>query len=314
MTRSISLRTAALIGMVAAGCGGSSPVAYPDLTAKMVAAICQTEVRCGSFATTDECIDEVARVFGTNLQELDDVADGIIDFDASRAGQCVDDLASLSCDSVNILDRGSPSSCIAFIKGTVIDGGACFIGADCISGSCGNPQTTPTCTPGACGITPTLVAIGGSCVGANLSCGDFAFCSSTSNTCTAFLAAGATCMSSADCINGLACTNSVCTALPTAGQACNVDDGCASLGLACFVVSNAQTGVCTAYVDVGASCAAAPCKNGSSCVGETMLCVLDDATGAEDDGGQCTSNQQCFSNFCDSTGICAEQMACVGNV
>ena len=293
---------------------GSSPVAYPDFTPKVIASLCATEVRCGGFASADTCVAELKQIFTTNLQELDDVADGVIDYDAGQAGQCVDDLAALSCTSANILDRGSPSSCVAVLKGTVIDGGACFNSADCISRECDSPGTTPSCSPGSCAKTPMLVAVGGSCSGTNESCGDFAFCDSNSGTCKAFLGAGAACTVSGECANGLACANSVCAPLPTAGQACSSADGCASLGLACFVASGAQTGICAAYADAGASCAAAKCKNDSTCDASTMLCVANGAPMLVVDGASCMSSEQCASTFCNPAGVCAEQTACHGNV
>jgi hypothetical protein len=81
-------------------------------------------------------------------------------------------------------------------------------------------------------------SIGGPCAGADVSCGDDAWCPPTTGLCTSRTAKGVACEDSFECAVGSQCANdgegsAACTAFAAEGGSCERGDECDPLGLVC---------------------------------------------------------------------------------
>ena len=322
--------------------GDASAVTASTFFAAIEHAECQQYVRCGfaeDAASCDAIIDSYAG-FAQSIQLDSDVADGKVVFNASEAQACVDAVAAASCDQ-NIGVSGSrdiPAACSDYATGTIADGVACSANDECESGSCllASQCALNTCCAGTCN---TAVAIGGSCSQENSVCGPDGFCDTHNYTCAALLSAESACERSTDCRDGLACTKSICTALPTIGQACNTTDGCQGINLDCSVPDQNTPGTCVTAAARGATCDAAPCKLGSVCDLASATCIALPSVGSPcilggcaggsacdnsvspgrckalvANGGACSSDDLCISHFCNGVGapgaVCAAPPVC----
>jgi hypothetical protein len=196
---------------------------------------------------------------------------------------------------------------IAFLVG--VDDG-CPTGMQCLNNVCVSP---PAKSLGA----------GAQCRD-NFQCQDAFFCLITDSkkslgTCTARLPVNAACDSTIECIDGLACKNSVCAVRRGVGMSCVANNPSQPDRSTC----DSSIFVCLGDPDAGYQCqakvgAGGPCQRNEQCFGTT--CRLDAgvcASATTDAGGSCDSYRDCRSLDCrasdggqlgSSPGVCA--MAC----
>jgi len=323
---------AALIAATAAGCGGGS-VDINDLGAAVSDSYCQYYVSCGVFSSIDAC----KALFGDSRidpQLVADVDSGVIKYDGGAAKDCIDALATTSCNPGDQNSRVTPSSCDDAFTGTIGDGGTCYISDECISKNCDKPSCSMACCAGTCGpADPAPVAIGQSCEAAP--CVDGAYCDATA-TCAALLPAGSDCQGDSQCAYGLLCLGAgTCQAPAGAGDTCITGGNgpeCGVLGVVCDPTTNTCVGylaegaacdpqvgncqpftfcdqttmVCTSYPKVGEACPNNICAPGGFCDQTSQMCL-----GPQANGHTCTQSSQCQSNYCDQTsGQCADKTIC----
>jgi hypothetical protein len=324
---------AALIAAAAAGCGGGS-IDINDLGPAVADSTCQYYVSCGLFSTVDDC----KTFFGNNSidpQLLADVEAGLIDYDGGAAKDCLDALASASCNQGDESSRTTPSSCDDAFSGTVADGGACFVSDECVSSNCVVPGCGMACCAGTCGpADPPPAAIGQSCEATF--CVDGAYCDQTA-TCAALLPADSACQGDSQCAYGLLCLGAgTCQAPHDVGEDCITGGSapeCGLLGVVCdtttnkcmrYLAENAAcdpqvggcqpfffcdqtTMVCTSYPKVGQACPDGICAPGGFCDQTSQMCL-----GPQANGQTCSSDSQCQSNYCDLTSsVCADPVVCM---
>ncbi|MBV8760477.1 MAG: hypothetical protein JO257_24510 [Deltaproteobacteria bacterium] len=283
-----------LLLFVLVGCGGGLTIdEYPSAVRD---AFCKYLARCGSFPDVDTC--KRANI-GINLvinpSDKASVDQGKVIFDGSLAQDCLDAFASQTCDTTDQDGRAfSTAKCRDIIKGTVGNGGACALGAECKSGTCNVPTCSMACCQGTCmGDAPPAPGGAGAMCTTSSACAVGFYCDFTNQVCAELKAAGATCSSTNECAYGLGCAgtspNRVCKTLPKLGEACP-DGVCRDAGNYCN--SSMQ---CAKIGLAGSSCTTgAQCSSYYPCDTQAMQCTK--APGA---GEACTG--RCFDagTFCD---------------
>jgi hypothetical protein len=295
-----------LVGSALSACGGSGgSVPVAELGPRSVAALCATDVRCGTYADMASCTS--SRVSGTAQVEAD-IALGKTVYDAAAAGICLDALAMLSCSA-----SGSTTqlqACTDAVKGTVADGGPCVAGNQCVSSICNTASMSCpagiACCAGTCGPTRATVAEGGDCTGAGVRCADGSFCDSTaaSPVCTKLKAAGASCTLASQCARGLACvrttgaTTGTCGTYPATGQDCSNVATCDDSHDFCAQATH----LCTKRIAPGGDCATEPagCLRYARCDTTTQKCVAKSAAGSA-----CVDSSDCLGSLQCTNGVCA---------
>jgi hypothetical protein len=326
-----ALLVCSLVGLVtvAAACGGGG-VKIDDLDDELVDALCERQVRCGAYASLDEC----RAAANASIEELKRAIEaGRVDYDEGKAGDCLEALGSASCDTTSESARDEPDACREAIRGTVADGGECFADQDCISADCTVPETcTMACCAGTCAMTRAEVAIGGTCNGTTGPCAEGSFCDSASTTCVALRAMGGACSGDSQCGYGLYCSEAgTCADAPNRGGACP-DGYCADLGDRCDPTSM----TCVPLGRTGDACSEGfaglfDCQQPLTCNQTTLQCGPAPATGepcvffcatgsfcnANDvceatkaDGQACGGDDECQSDHCNDMDVCGTEPVC----
>ncbi len=298
--RVVSLLAALAAAAALAACGGSSSSKSSDrATARafcdaLVQSVYTKAVHCGGGSIIPRIYIEV--MFDClGFQEAQDAKR--ITYDGGRSKACLDALDAATCVEAEQYFGGStllglykrlPDACQAAVKPAVASGGDCFslLGIECIGGYCNieSPEqclaggatctaylatgancASGLCAPGyhcemTCVADPAISVLqaGGDCSVADTVCADGLYCDGTSH-CVARKAAPSACTGDRECLEGLDCKSNVCTAPLQVGATCAGGD-CAT-GLYCN-----GSAVCAAYPGLGASCAAPPS-------GDEVLCV-----------------------------------------
>jgi hypothetical protein len=327
---------AALAAALLHACGGSDPVTLGDLAERELSAQCSALARCGAVSSEASCKDLLRPALAANLSELSaGVASGTVSYDGDKASQCLDWLLAQPCDQSVAAVRVVPASCGETIKGSLAEGAACAIPAQCASGSCRSPvNCTDSCCPGACAAArPTPAAVGESCTARP--CVTGTTCSGSTHTCVALFAEGAACDYSDQCAYGTFCTGTsaqTCTKVPAEGApcasgrcgatglVCDKTDHCVrsyGLGAACTVgqsgcaydlICDPSTSKCSARPGVGSACVNGSCGPGAYCVYDNSgggLCTVLKANGQA-----CAQAYECQSESCQGK-VCADAGACV---
>jgi hypothetical protein len=292
------------------GDGGSKPggsdagISLSDFPAALVDGICAYAVRCGQMPDLATC---KAAFRADEGQVSADVQAGRTKYDGTAAAACLDTLGSRSCSRA----QGSWSEsqvCKDFVQGTVADDGACYVGSECVSGSCsGDICSGSECCLGACNPSPTAIPMGGDCSGSSKGCGSSAFCYYGSTpTCTAKGAAGQSCERvsyARSCVDGMYCVpngtdTGICGALPARGEICRPVGVCDSLLDYCDSV----TSTCVPNIPVGGDCSApsATCVDYATC-DTNRRCVAKASAGEPCDnvnGPRCLGLLLCDSGSC----------------
>jgi hypothetical protein len=318
----LGLLVVAACGSSGGGGGGAIPI--DDLAPTEIGELCDLEVRCGVFADSQTCLDLFNADFSSTVPDLvAAVKGGKVIYDGNKARTCLDTLIGTSCDRRDVFgNRDAPIECDETFVGTAGDGAMCAINQECVSQQCVLPTCAAnTCCVGACmGATaPVRGHIGQACT-TQAKCLE-GFCDTTTMLCTAFVADGGACSSSASCDSDVCMTT--CQALVPTGGACttsqlceNLGDNCLSatmkcgkggdVGATCTTSGDCSTllfcdptsKLCTALPKLGESCAnIGSCADVSFCDTTTMIC-----TARKADGAACTSQNECTSNKCDTSG------------
>lgn len=311
------------------GCKGGSGGSIPpdELGEALIDALCGRFVRCGVIEDQAACLDLFGGQIDTSIVELENaIANGTVLYDGVATARCLDAFEQQSCDETSESVRVEPQACDDAIRGTVADGGGCFIATQCISRECNIPSCPGACCEGTCDPTVAEAQLGESCVTAL--CAEGAFCNGT-DVCEALLAAGQPCTGDNECGYGLNCPNTnLCADAPNLGDPCP-DGGCADLGTSCSSsmvcvagarrgeacpvgtgcvgpsICNTTTRICEAPPAIGQPCQF-QCESGAFCDQTTNLCTADKA-----DGAACNGDNECASRFCDPTSICATEAPCI---
>ena len=326
---------AILIGLAA--CGEDS-ISLDDFEAEIVKAQCKVFTRCGATESVDSCLHAnfASGRLSASVQAIFDM--GKAKYDGAKARECLDGLASESCDTTSKSARVQPAACDALASGTIHDAGTCGNSLECISQKCTIPTCGTPCCQGTCtgDSKPVDAKLGESCT--NASCVAGTHCDTTSTTCVALKPSGMACTTSTECDYGLACTGTTartCAALPKLDEACSGQ--CRDIGTACSpttqtcvklgfanapCTSSAECGiayrcnaakVCAPGIALGASCVANDfcADTGAFCdvpMGQTMgTCTL-----PKPDGQMCQRNSNCEHRNCDPVSLmCAPEAVCI---
>jgi hypothetical protein len=243
---------------------------------------------------------------------------GSIAFDEQAAGSCASLVRNRGCAlSTNPTRAEVDEACGGVWTGTLADGAACRLDAECASEQCVAPVCDPfveccagTCTPR--DIPAQSSQAGGPCW-TNWECALGMFCApairtaGTMGTCRVLVAEGEPCDSPFDCQEDLVCRGwgtvgdvGACGRAPATGAACEPSefDACDDLRDHCSLVTLA----CERRIPVGESC------DSFTTYGE---CV---AYGYCTAGGGCAPLPAQAGQACAESFDCLGQLACVGSV
>jgi hypothetical protein len=323
---------------------GPETGSFADFAAKLAAAVCQREERCGYVGVSEDAACRAAQLATVTTPPSYSIDDAInakrATLDATATQACLSAIGAAGCgvrDSY-VVETG----CNGYLKGSVANGVGCRSSVECTSGFCA------AVADGCAGTCKAFVTAGFSC--ANALCDSASFCSSTNSVCVALggnnsacssgqpcqsglvchgLAAdgtggtcgsvtksGAACTYSGDCDVGLYCDpgTAKCTALVASGATCDAYDACQSpldcLGLTYPSGADVgKTGTCGAWGDIGKTCApdasVTGCPYDSVCNASSKTCTV---IGTE--GYVCTSSSDCRPDlYCSTAGTCAKEVS-----
>ncbi|HEY0990661.1 MAG TPA: Dickkopf N-terminal cysteine-rich domain-containing protein [Kofleriaceae bacterium] len=326
------------VAVLLAACGTDS-VSLEDYPQEFRDAFCRNFVKCGVVKDLDTCRN---LNFGVDLhitasgQAAFDM--GKAKFHGEKAQSCVDGIANSSCDLTSESQRQLPLACDQVATGTLHNGEACTLSAECISTTCSVPNCGMACCTGSCvGDTPPAVGkLGGPCPSGR--CESGAYCDFASEACLSYKQAGAVCAAAFECAPGLACIGTgltgTCTKLPKLGEACTTF--CTDFGATCNPTSKTcvevavggeacatdndcsalyfcDRGACSGGVALGAACTPqdhcvdprAFCDVPRGAISGT--CILPKANGMP-----CNFNDECQSFACSrDTGMCIDEPVCI---
>jgi hypothetical protein len=208
------------------GDSGSPTVPLAQLANAYATVVCtknfacctQADLKGKSLAT---CESTIVSQLQTGIQAISDGIDrGRTVYYPDRAGQCVQGIEGVSCQSWPIAPPTPlPAACDAVVKPQVGSGGACRSVVECTTGFCSGASTTAdgTCLPrAASGETCAQVLFQNTCQ-------DGLFCD-LANKCSATKPEGAVCTRARDC------TSQTCAVAPDAGA----DAGTVCQPAACY--------------------------------------------------------------------------------
>jgi len=319
---------------------GGGPISFDELPAKYAAAACTAYQNClgpifSIFLNGSDCTDLTTQrlengTFALIKQRIDQ---GTIHYDGSKAQACLDAVSKLTCDGLTHRDQ---PECLAALDGTVVLGGDCDLGEECM-GSAICQSSTGTC-PGKC---VALLSAGQACA-VDSDCGDGLQCSKETKLCVKPAIAGANCeYGSPPCGPGLIClgkddtakTPGVCRNVTTAfsaadGAACDLNAGTlCQTGVSCVADSiDASSQIVWKCVKsgtykTGEACHPAfpeACSSGNYCKVpasslDGICTAVPDAkqacgTGA---GAQCKAGAVCVAGLCQNYAV--NGVSCTGD-
>lgn len=263
--------------LTATACG-SDGVSIDDFSTKYSDAYCANQAKCQGAKTVAECKASQSLNDTSFLTLLEAVQNGTVKYDEGTGADCIDSVRGASCNFEGLYEE---NACEDLFVGTVAQGGACAIDAECAGSAPCNPtnvncDSDVMCCPGTCGTAQVVVASGGSC-GENDTCADGTYCKPPATT-----------------------GNGTCTALiTTSGAACDSFFACAN-PMVCNLFAAAPT--CETSAPSGGTCnpdQLIPCADGREhCDGATLKCV-----GPLADGAPCETSSEC-ANYASCTGTC----------
>jgi hypothetical protein len=340
--------------VVLAACGGSDGdglsgdghVTLTELPALYARAYCDAQRACAGdvlevFLAGEDCEANVETAIADEIPRIEQaIAAGKMRYDGTKVQACVDELRSRGC----LVGTDDPVECTNASDGTVAEGDACSMSAECAGGNtyC---KTDATC-PGRCAVRE---AAGGPCR-RNSECAAGLQCSEATRRCYAPAAAGAACDAGAPkCRDDLVCVGAdedsgqsgQCRSFADAfsldtGAACLIDAPFCKADLRCVIESGAPlTTRCAAPVASGAPCKLALpdvcpgdqyCRaatdtvdgvctakpgNGQPCaapgIGDDPIC----APGTRCDGGTCRTRQR-LGGTCAADAVCYSENCIAG--
>jgi hypothetical protein len=343
-------------GSVDAGTDAGSDaglVSLSTLCTSYLGSYCAWLTRCGYVANDTTClglitqgIDETSCLFSYKQA----VKHGRATFDASAATTCFNAISTtLACNFNPLLD---PSSCPTltnfFLVGSVADGDACYLSAECSAQSFCTARNIATC-PGVCtprsgvgaavsysdqclsplydynGHCSALVPTQASCApdaGASYTqtCVPGDFCDSA-QACLPTFGVGQSCATdSFGCQSPLRCNSSmICEAPHPAGTDCSVSNFCQE-DLTCLpaLADGGGGKTCTARAASNPCLGDQDCPPNYWCSGAITGTMFGSCIAAGSAGVGCTQLDNCKNGlFCNSTGQCAQPVgfgaACDGS-
>ena len=282
--------------------GTLAPDHYVDA---LESAQCDYMVRCQIVEDRATC--DAAEILDNqqNKTLLHAIDDGTVTYDAVAAKACIDWLGMQSCSFAGFhIDN----PCTHIFKGTIANGGHCFIDQQCAGGgSC--DQVDPicdaktTCCPGICNGSISESAIDGPCDDGMHICGVDAYCKA--NKCAALATTeGATCDSIDGCANPMYCNaptgTGTCKTPAASGATCVRGDvkPCVDSRDYCDASNK-----CVRGADPGQPCGGAnniQCIDYAKCIGNT--CVADRKLGesctASTTAARCAGTLVCSGGTC----------------
>ncbi|MBL4633588.1 MAG: hypothetical protein JKY56_06940 [Kofleriaceae bacterium] len=304
----LSLSLGALLLASACG-GGGGDVKLEDLGTEVADTICSDQVKCGAFPDKASCIESTK----INVDQLiAEVEAGLVTYDSSKAGECLDSLGGTDCTIFGSDQQENEEACDATFAGTIAIGGACITNESCAGEARCDQSNDETCTPGVCiaNVQEVDAKEGESC--ANLSCESGLRCDG-SDICQPPTAAAAVCSSVEECVSGYICelgpdfTPGTCVKLPTSGETCDPAFGGEFFGgrISCLKSTDycdPSDTTCKGKLSVGDACPAGlefACVNYAVCVEATCTakprigesCVDDSALG-------CLGGLNCENSVC----------------
>jgi hypothetical protein len=326
--------TAVVLGLLLAGCGGSSNKSDGGLSNKKDGGLSGSG--CAAYASAfcaefQACLPGLFPVFSFAdssdcqafyLQSCNDaLAAPHSGWTASVAEQCGSAYSGMNCTT--FLGQGEiPAACLVH-GGTVANGGACSSPWQCASGRCSLPALI-----GQCGTCVPTIALGQPCANDTLvgaPCADNLVCavtpaSPTATVCALPVSMGGACADSAVCPEDGYCdsTTHVCTKLPGVGASC--------AGKATYFCDPTQTGsLCDATTStclpvtvspIGGACGMLAGSSANCSYGSATCNIVGDAgagTCTPIDKGSCSPTDICTSSPCLDPFQCAT-LVCAGAV
>jgi len=277
------------------GPDGGFPPAFAQFCSTFAAELSANQAACGQWSPS--MVNGVAALMNYYYCDVlwgPGLIHGTATFDPTAAAACVAALQNNpTCDAITY------AICLSGpVRGTALTGQRCYSQTDCAvqgdtcSGTGCNLTCQGTCLTHACqgdtwcnsnGACSPPLALGAACpFGATNSCGSTAYCSNTTQVCTALPGSGQPCLSAPSCVPGFYCprtgTNPVCTPDPTLGQACNTFSLPCAPGTYC-----GQTQTCAAQVADGGTCTpnlTGECDTGLVCNQRLTQCLPQGWVGA----------------------------------
>ncbi len=261
------------------GCGDNSEgILLADRNQLEVVARCKQLARCGLFADETSCVTFARDRSDGALAAA--VEAGVVRFDPTLEQQCLDDLATASCDQTSRSFRIPSLSCQGALLGTRNAGQDCRFDDECATARC----TEGICEPYEC--------CQGNCREARASLGP--------------------CIDKTDCFETEYCTRDhVCAPLEHELKPC-INDGACDFGLACIGASSIEPGTCRRLPAIGQACPYGRCADVGAKCDTTGVCA---PLGLP--GDRCNDNTDCspYAECNQASGTCEAipvlGMACV---
>src|SRR5947208_2552129 len=115
--------------VLVAACGSSgTKIRAHDLPAARRDALCDRDVQCGLMPDKPSCLAALNISDLATVTILADIDGKTIAYDEGLGGQCVDDIRGAGCTFAGVY---TSTACRDMFAGTVGDGGACFVDAEC---------------------------------------------------------------------------------------------------------------------------------------------------------------------------------------
>jgi hypothetical protein len=265
----------------------SKPFDIEAFSEKLAKAVCVSlrdcvgEQKLRPFVDNEDCEMHFAKAFAqSDFGPLhDSVERGRLQLHPESLARCYTDTRKLGCA---IQTERLPASCQDALEGTVEQGDACTIGAEC--------------------------------AGQN-------FCPDTAcpRVCTARRSAAGSCARDEECQSGLICLQGACAAPAALGEACaGSSKAVCALGTSCVGSTKEQAGSCVANAEVQAGELGAVCTPGGTLCREGLSCAYDGDQGfncqdAVASGAnchlalptQCPASEYCTAEAVTSEGRCA---------
>jgi hypothetical protein len=319
---------------------------FADFAAKLAAASCAHDERCGFFGVSEDAscrVGQLAGIVSPPSYSIDDsINAGRATLDATASQACLSALDAAGCgfrDSYNV-----NAACSGYIKGTVMNGVGCRSSLECATGFCaavaegcagtckGFATAGFSCANALCDAASYCNADNSVCVALpttnqacnlnGLSCQAGLVChnvdsSGDNGTCGAVAKSGAACTYSGDCDVGLYCDPGTspgkCAPLLQSGATCTAYDACQApfdcIGLtAPGGTSTGSTGKCAAWLDIGKTCD--PAAGVTGCPFYSVCnAVSKICTAISTEGYACTTSNDCRADlYCNAAGFCAKEV------
>ncbi len=291
-----------------------------------------------------------ARALRVDLDAIEEAIDeGTIRFGASQAAACVVDLeVQVEWARCKGLPARLPRACAATLTGTLGEGEACAMDAECIEGSrclaegddvcaltCQSTCEGGRCAPDCGSAFPPLECYvverpGEACLrDADCGAAPWMRCEASTRRCVRArgVVEGGSCAGRIECAVGTDCMEGVCEeiealALAGNGEECALSQGDGAVcgpGLACAEVDfeGSRMGRCAEPGGLGAPCGVfTQCALGLHCAGSSFGAAgveLGECAGGRAEGETCTTGVECLSGRCGSEdGLCRGDGVCRG--